>query len=206
MRHLLQSSEHLAATTATAASGGRGVHTDTFLILAAVLCFLLCVVGLALVARCSRLCNPSSFAVEAEEAMPPAPCKGLKRKALQSLPTVSFEAAEEGGGGGGGEERPECAICLAEFARGDEVRVLPPPVAATEPPAPAVLRRRGGTGVVTATTHRRQRAPRLPDVGTVGAAPAGELAHLHRSRPSRPFRRAAVRIQIRVYIHTYVAT
>uniref|UniRef100_A0A0E0EUQ0 RING-type domain-containing protein n=1 Tax=Oryza meridionalis TaxID=40149 RepID=A0A0E0EUQ0_9ORYZ len=125
MRHLLQSSEHLAAATATAAaSGGRGVHTDTFLILAAVLCFLLCVVGLALVARCSRLCNPSSFAVEAEEAMPPAPCKGLKRKALLSLPTVSFAeaaaAAEEE------EERPECAICLAEFARGDEVRVLPP--------------------------------------------------------------------------------
>ncbi|KAF0905815.1 hypothetical protein E2562_008865 [Oryza meyeriana var. granulata] len=129
MRHLLQSSEHLAATTATATAsgGGGGVHTDTFLILAAVLCFLLCVVGLALVARCSRLCNPSSFAVEAEhveEAMPPAAvCKGLKKKALQSLPTVSYET---GGAGEEEEERPECAICLAEFARGDEVRVLPP--------------------------------------------------------------------------------
>ncbi|XP_006660955.1 RING-H2 finger protein ATL80-like [Oryza brachyantha] len=131
MRHLLQSADNLAAATATAtASGGGhgGVHTDTLLILAAVFCFLLCVVGLALVARCSRLCNPSSFAVEAEPdagaegAMPPAPAsKGLKKKALQSLPTVSFGAGEEEE-----EERPECAICLAEFARGDEVRVLPP--------------------------------------------------------------------------------
>ncbi|KAG8057693.1 hypothetical protein GUJ93_ZPchr0002g26764 [Zizania palustris] len=128
------SAEHLAAALATtqapaaAASGGGGVHTDTFVILAAVLCFLLCVVGLAVVARCSRLCNPSAFAVEAEpaEAMPPAaaPCKGLKKKALQSLPTVSFEVAEPAAAGE--EERPECAICLAEFARGDEVRVLPP--------------------------------------------------------------------------------
>ncbi|KAL5201217.1 hypothetical protein ABZP36_035571 [Zizania latifolia] len=131
MRHLLQSAEHLAAALATpppaaAASGGGGVHTDTFLILAAVLCFLLCVVGLAVVARCSRLCNPSAFAVEAEpaEEMPPAvPCKGLKKKALQSLPTVSFEVEPAAAGQ---EERPECAICLAEFARGDEVRVLPP--------------------------------------------------------------------------------
>ncbi|KAL5205860.1 hypothetical protein ABZP36_034069 [Zizania latifolia] len=132
MRHLLQSAEHLAAALmappppqAAAPSSGGGVHTATFLILAAVLCFLLCVVGLTVVARCSRLCNPSAFAVEAEPAeaiMPPAPCRELKRKVLRSLPTVSFEVVEPAAG----EERPECAICLAEFTRGDEVRVLPP--------------------------------------------------------------------------------
>uniref|UniRef100_A0A0D9XGJ0 RING-type domain-containing protein n=1 Tax=Leersia perrieri TaxID=77586 RepID=A0A0D9XGJ0_9ORYZ len=123
MRHLLQqSSEHIAAAMPPpASSSGGGVHTDTFLILAAVLCFLLCVVGLALVARCSRLCNPSAFAVEPEEAgtAMASSNKGIKRKALQSIPTVAFEEETE-------EERPECAICLAEFARGDEVRVLPP--------------------------------------------------------------------------------
>jgi hypothetical protein len=118
MRHLSSSA---AATTPPPASGG-GVHTDTFLILAAVLCFLFCVVGLAFVARFWRLCNPSAYSVDAEPpaAMPACKNKGLKRKALQALPTVSFQVA------GGKTDSEECAICLAEFARGDEVRVLPP--------------------------------------------------------------------------------
>ncbi|XP_044984401.1 RING-H2 finger protein ATL80-like [Hordeum vulgare subsp. vulgare] len=119
-RHLLQHSvDRLAAMAAppgVVAGGGTSVHTDTILILAAVLCFLLCVAGLAMVARCSRLCNPSAFSVH---AMGKAPCQGLKRKALESLPTVSWRPEQEK------EERPECAICLAEFARGDEVRALP---------------------------------------------------------------------------------
>ncbi|KAJ1290739.1 hypothetical protein BS78_02G268100 [Paspalum vaginatum] len=133
MRHLSQAAvvEHLAAATPAPAASG-GVHTDTFLILAAVLCFLLCVVGLAFVARCSRLCNPSAYSVDAEpgdeeaaaSAMPAAaaPRKGIEEEALRKLPTVPFREEE----GGDGEERPECAICLADFARGDEVRVLPP--------------------------------------------------------------------------------
>uniref|UniRef100_A0ACD5XPG4 Uncharacterized protein n=1 Tax=Avena sativa TaxID=4498 RepID=A0ACD5XPG4_AVESA len=122
-RHLLQHSvdrlaEMAAPPLATAKPGG--VHTDTLLILAAVLCFLLCVVGLALVARCSRLCNPSAFSVDAPGAMGvKAPCKGIRKKALESLPTVSWAAPEQM------EETPECAICLAEFSCGDEVRVLP---------------------------------------------------------------------------------
>ncbi|RLN35890.1 RING-H2 finger protein ATL44-like [Panicum miliaceum] len=136
MRRLLDSVERLAAVAAAtpaAASSSGGVHTDTFLILAAVLCFLLCVVGLAFVARCSRLCNPSAFSVDAGPgdgaALPAAAAarKGVEKEALRKLPTVPFEGAagrEEGGDDGG--ERPECAICLAEFARGDEVRVLPP--------------------------------------------------------------------------------
>uniref|UniRef100_A0ACD5Y6H2 Uncharacterized protein n=1 Tax=Avena sativa TaxID=4498 RepID=A0ACD5Y6H2_AVESA len=122
-RHLLQESvdrlNAMAAPPATMPGGGVGVHTYTLLILAAVLCFLLCVVGLALVARCSRLCNPSAFSVD---AMPPkATCNGIKKKTLRSLPTVSWAAPEHRGDG----EAPECAICLAEFVSGAEVRVLP---------------------------------------------------------------------------------
>ncbi|KAM3259668.1 hypothetical protein ACQJBY_051128 [Aegilops geniculata] len=128
-RHLMQQPvDRLAAMAAPPmAGGGPSVHTDTLLILAAVLCFLFCVVGLAMVARCSRMCNPSAFSVEyAPDAMAKAPCKGMKKKALESLPTMSWqpeprkEVDEEDEA-----ERPECAICLAEFTRGDDVRVLP---------------------------------------------------------------------------------
>ncbi|XP_037431397.1 RING-H2 finger protein ATL74-like [Triticum dicoccoides] len=126
-RHLLQQSvDRLTAMAeppaAAMAGGATSAHTNTVLIVIAVLCFLLCVVGLAMVARCSMLCNPSAFSVDGPAAK--APCGGLEKTALQSLPTVSWrpgqrEVDEEEG------ERPECAICLAEFARGDEVRVLP---------------------------------------------------------------------------------
>uniref|UniRef100_A0ACD5Y2A0 Uncharacterized protein n=1 Tax=Avena sativa TaxID=4498 RepID=A0ACD5Y2A0_AVESA len=101
-RYLLQESvdrlaEMAAPPLATAKAGG--VHTDTLLILAAVLCFLLCVFGMALVARCSRLCNPSAFSVD---ALPPkTPCKGINKKALQALPTMSWAAPEQR------EESPE---------------------------------------------------------------------------------------------------
>jgi len=118
MRRLLASVERLAAVAAATPAASGGVHTDTSLILAAVLCFLLCVVGLAFVARCSRLCNPSAYSVDAA-AMPAAARKGVEKEALRKLPTVPFEGGDAG-------ERPECAICLAEFACGDEVRVLPP--------------------------------------------------------------------------------
>ena len=71
MGRLLASVERLAAVAAATPAASGGVHTDTSLILAAVLCFLLCVVGLAFVARCSRLCNPSAYSVDAA-AMPAA--------------------------------------------------------------------------------------------------------------------------------------
>uniref|UniRef100_A0A453E768 RING-type domain-containing protein n=2 Tax=Aegilops tauschii subsp. strangulata TaxID=200361 RepID=A0A453E768_AEGTS len=103
----------------------------------AVLCFLLCVVGLAMVARWSLLCNPSAFSVDGPAAK--APCGGLEKKVLQSLPTGSWrleqrEVDEEEG------ERPECAICLAEFARSDVAPRTP-----CRSSAPATHRRVGAS-------------------------------------------------------------
>ncbi|XP_042373886.1 probable E3 ubiquitin-protein ligase ATL44 [Zingiber officinale] len=88
------------------------VDSDVVVILAALLCALICVVGLALVARCACLRRSSP-------GFPAPPRKGLKKKALQALPKVSYTAAAVGG------SLAECPICLAEFAEGDEIRILP---------------------------------------------------------------------------------
>lgn len=92
------------------------VDSDIVVILAALLCALICVVGLALVARCAWLRRRIAGST-------PAPnCKGLKKKALRALPKVSYGAAEAASGA----RLAECAICLSEFVVGDEIRILPP--------------------------------------------------------------------------------
>ncbi|KAK8955818.1 RING-H2 finger protein ATL44 [Platanthera guangdongensis] len=93
------------------------VDSDVVVILAALLCALICVVGLALAARCSWIRN--SFAADGRA---PPPNKGLRKKALQSLPKTSFDAASMSGCGG---SFAECPICLAEFSQGEEIRILP---------------------------------------------------------------------------------
>ncbi|KAK1256567.1 RING-H2 finger protein ATL8 [Acorus gramineus] len=91
------------------------MDSDIVVIMAALFCALICLVGLALVARCAWLRRSASAAA----SPPPAPNKGLKKKALKSLPKVSFTGAMESEGG------TECPICLAEFVEGDEIRILP---------------------------------------------------------------------------------
>ncbi|PKA52765.1 RING-H2 finger protein ATL44 [Apostasia shenzhenica] len=94
------------------------VDSDVVVILAALLCALICVVGLALVARCAWLRRSTSAA--GGFLLSPKPNKGLKRKALRSLPTTSFDGAAAAGG-----RLAECPICLVEFVQGDEIRILP---------------------------------------------------------------------------------
>lgn len=88
------------------------VDSDVVVILAALLCALICVVGLASVARCAWTRRAGS-----SDPAPPSN-KGLKKKALESLPKIPYEPSKI-------EKLAECAICLAEFVEGEEVRILP---------------------------------------------------------------------------------
>ncbi|KAG7544968.1 Zinc finger RING-type [Arabidopsis suecica] len=108
-------------------------ETDMVVILSALLCALICVAGLAAVARCAwlrRLTGVNSAAVGES----PPPNKGLKKKALQALPKSTYTASASTAAvaddlpcssGGEGDSATECAICITEFSDGDEIRILP---------------------------------------------------------------------------------
>ncbi|GAB2232431.1 hypothetical protein Droror1_Dr00011464 [Drosera rotundifolia] len=90
------------------------VDSDFIVILAALLCALICVLGLVAVARCAWL---RRFGLSSSTTSSLAN-KALKKKVLKSLPKVTYSIEEKIG-------VEDCAICLTEFEGGDEVRVLP---------------------------------------------------------------------------------
>ncbi|KAM0831206.1 hypothetical protein ACQ4PT_065701 [Festuca glaucescens] len=112
------SSEQQTAPAATA------VDANMVVILASLLCAMVCV--LELVSRCPCRRRRTS----SPDPSPPPP-KGLTKKAIAALPTVSFAAPSPPGSSSpesvapGWCSSPECAICLAEFADRESVRVLP---------------------------------------------------------------------------------
>ncbi|KAI3864628.1 hypothetical protein MKX03_009148 [Papaver bracteatum] len=94
------------------------LDSDFIVILAALLCALICVIGLVAVARCAWLRrtngdsdnNPSAASLQSQAN------KGLKRKILKSLPKITYDKTLS---------MEDCAICLSEYEIGDEIRVLP---------------------------------------------------------------------------------
>ncbi|KAF3341342.1 RING-H2 finger protein ATL8-like protein [Carex littledalei] len=121
MRLLLETSTSTSpsntSTNAPPTPSPLPIDSDIVVILATLLCALISVVGLSLVVRCA-------FVRRHQSATKPIKQKGLNKKSLQSLPTLSFssgcqtdQAATISG---------ECAICLGEFAEGERIRVLPP--------------------------------------------------------------------------------
>ncbi|MCD7463580.1 RING-H2 finger protein atl80 [Datura stramonium] len=96
------------------------VESDFVVILAALLCALICVVGLIAVARCAWLRRGTGAG--GNGGGQPSANKGLKKKVLQSLPKFTYDPSSTANGA---PSTAECAICLAEYAVGDEIRVLP---------------------------------------------------------------------------------
>ncbi|KAJ1281762.1 hypothetical protein BS78_04G330600 [Paspalum vaginatum] len=97
------------------------VDSDTVVILASLLCALICVAGLALVARCAcRRTSVPTATIRSGGGLSTQPPRGLKKAAIEALPTVSLTASS-----GRRDEEGECAICLAVFTEGDELRMLP---------------------------------------------------------------------------------
>nr|ABK56013.1 zinc finger protein [Brassica rapa] len=106
------------------------VTSDLVVTLAALLCAMVCVLGLIAVSRCVWLrrlaagnrTHAGSQGGSVQSPPPPvaAANKGLKKKVLQSLPKLTFSPDSPSS-----EKFTECAICLTEFSNGDELRVLP---------------------------------------------------------------------------------
>lgn len=99
------------------------VESDFVVVLAALLCALICVVGLIAVARCAWLRRGSAGRNGRAPGQRSAN-KGLKKKILESLPKYSYDSSTSGAKNGGAV-LADCAICLTEYSDGDEIRILP---------------------------------------------------------------------------------
>ncbi|CAL0305908.1 unnamed protein product [Lupinus luteus] len=108
-------------TSSYSSATASALDFDFIVILAAILCALICVLGLVAVARCAcprRLRLSSIALIPQPPPLPSAANKGVKKKVLRSLPklTATDESAVK---------FSDCAICLSDFIGGDEIRVLP---------------------------------------------------------------------------------
>ncbi|XP_062181674.1 RING-H2 finger protein ATL72-like [Phragmites australis] len=115
------------------------LNANAILVLALLVCGLVAALALRVVLRCAlRVTRRACYGDGAQDVHPertgggaeqPTARLGRGRKPpqrrlaalVQALPCLAYSAGLELAG----SSRSECAICLAEFARGDRVRVLP---------------------------------------------------------------------------------
>ncbi|GLU19650.1 hypothetical protein SLE2022_358870 [Rubroshorea leprosula] len=114
----------ILSTVAAPPPEGVPLESDFVVILAALLCALICVVGLIAVARCACFRRRSSVGTNQNNsaAARGSANRGLKKKILQSIPKFTYT---KDSGGIAKFASVECAICLGEFVEGDVIRVLP---------------------------------------------------------------------------------
>ncbi|KAI4389659.1 hypothetical protein MLD38_001860 [Melastoma candidum] len=114
-----------STTDSSSSSTPPPLDSDLIVILAALLCALICVLGLVAVARCAWIRRISASSASSVSSLPPthpgysskAANKGVKKKTLRSLPKLTFSSSDG--------KFSDCSICLSSFAYGDELRVLP---------------------------------------------------------------------------------
>ncbi|KAL8229287.1 hypothetical protein R6Q57_014187 [Mikania cordata] len=92
------------------------VNSDSVLLIAALVCGLVCVVCLIVVAYWTWLRRRRSMA----DAQPSPANRGIKKEFIEALPKFAYDEESVGKVSSG-----ECVICLAEYVIGDEIRVLP---------------------------------------------------------------------------------
>uniref|UniRef100_A0A0E0K0T5 RING-type domain-containing protein n=1 Tax=Oryza punctata TaxID=4537 RepID=A0A0E0K0T5_ORYPU len=118
-------------------AGTSSFDANVVMILAVLLCALICALGLNSIVRCALRCSsggrmmmPSPTAAAAGDhgelgsSASAAQAAGVRRKALRAMPTMVYSAATRLHAAGGGPS-PACAICLADLEPGERVRVLP---------------------------------------------------------------------------------
>lgn len=109
-------SQPVAGTTAT----GSSFDANVVMILAVLLCALICALGINSIARCALRCS-RRVVVDAEPIHVARLAKGgLRRKALRAMPILVYSAGLKLN-----TACPMCAICLSDFEAGEHVKVLP---------------------------------------------------------------------------------
>ncbi|CAL4887459.1 unnamed protein product [Urochloa decumbens] len=127
-----------APAAEVAAGNSSSFDANVVMILAVLLCALICALGVNSIVRCALRCStgrmppggarrPAAAGEQPGMSVARLAQAGARRKALRAMPTLVYSAGmlplqAAGGGGGGG---PVCAICLAELEPGERVRVLP---------------------------------------------------------------------------------
>lgn len=95
-------------------------NTNVVIVMAALLCVLLCALGINSIIRCALRCTRRIGFESAEEAAARRANTGLNKNEVLSLPTVVYGKAEVEA-----ETGSECPICLGDFVDGESLRVLP---------------------------------------------------------------------------------
>ncbi|GMH15443.1 hypothetical protein Nepgr_017284 [Nepenthes gracilis] len=97
----------------------RNFDSKMVIILTALFCALICALGLNSIVRCAMRCGRRLAFETEEETAARLAVKGLKKKALQQIPTAAYSRSMNM------IRATDCIICLGEFVEGEMVRVLP---------------------------------------------------------------------------------
>ncbi|XP_039133757.1 RING-H2 finger protein ATL73-like [Dioscorea cayenensis subsp. rotundata] len=100
------------------AQPGSSFDANVVMILAVLLCALICALGLNTIVRCALRCmDRVGLGADQAERVTRLAQSGLRRKVIRALPVFVFSE--------GLKISECCAICLSDFMNGERVRVLP---------------------------------------------------------------------------------